>query len=335
MAGFDIYRPGSVVDYPPWAIATLAPLGLVPAAVQAPFWIAVNLGLAVTIAVHLARLTGEPREIRSQLAALFLAAAAFRTLNQFSLFALAIALAGATLHWRTAGGLILGISLMKPQIGGPVLLWVLLAGQYRRVLVALVVPVAIAMFFADHIDSTAVTVLSEYSRVVGSIYGNEVPFTGHTDLKGLLVAAFPAVPGGLWLPVVVALMLLVPAAYAFVRRRSPLDRSLELLAFCGVVSLLAVRHLSYDLVLLLPALAAWRAGPFSSRGRAPAEAVLFVAMLAWLWFDPGAIGRRLAALDGFAAMSALTAHTDRILCLLLWGVLAARLVRHAHATPTQ
>ena len=330
MAGLDIYRQGSVVDYPPWAIATLAPLGVFPSAWQAPLWVAINVGLAVTIAIHLARLTGEPREVRVQLAALFLAAAAFRTLNQFSLFALAVALAGATLHWRTAGGLILGIGLMKPQIGGPVLLWVLLNGQLRKGLVALLVPFVITMFFADHIDSTAATVLSEYAVVLRSIYGHEIPFTGHTDVKGLVVAAWPTIPGGLWFSTIVAALLAAPALVALLWRRRPLERSLELLAFCGVVSLLAVRHLSYDLVLILPALAAWRSGMLSSRPTARTHVLLFVGLLLWLWFDPGAVGRRLTTVAALTPLAAFAAHTDRLLCLLLWGVLSVRLLQGRH-----
>ena len=325
MAGFDVYVPGSVVDYPPWALASLAPLGLVPSSWQALFWIAVNVGLAITIAVHLARLTGEPGDLRVRLAVLFLAAAAFRTLNQFSLFALAVALAGATLHWRVAGGLILGIGLMKPQIGGPVLLWVLLNGQFRKSIVALAVPLVITMFFADHIDSTAATVLSEYAKVLGSIYGHEIPFTGHTEVKGLIVPFWPGLPGGLWLSAALAACLVLPALVAILRRGAPLDRTLEVLAFCGVVSLLAFRHLSYDLVLLLPALAAWRTGAFSARATTATERVLFVCMLLWLVGDPGAFGRRAAVHLG--PLAGIAVHIDRLLCLLLWAVLSLRLVK--------
>src|SRR5262249_254117 len=36
----------------------------------------------------------------------------------------------------------------------------------------------------------------------------------------------------------------------------------EVAGFCGAVSLLAVRHLSYDFLLLLPLMVAWRAPPF-------------------------------------------------------------------------
>jgi hypothetical protein len=324
----DPYGPGSVVDYPPWALALLAPFGVLPESWQAPIWIAINIGLAVTIAVHMARLTGEPRQLHVRLAALFLTIGAFRTLNQFSLFAFALALAGATLHWRTAGGLILGLGLLKPQVGGPVVLWALLSGQFRRTLVALTVPFIVTMFFADAIDSTMVTILREYRTVLASIYAHDIPFTGHTDLKGLAVSLWPALPGGFWFSISIAALLVTPAVVAVVRHRRPLDRSLELLAFCGVVSLLAVRHLSYDLVLVLPALAVWCIAPFSNQRRDFTIAMLFLFMIAWLVFDPAAVARRVSTYA--SGLAPLAAHVDRVFALILWGVLSVRLMKGRH-----
>jgi len=41
--------------------------------------------------------------------------------------------------------------------------------------------------------------------------------------------------------------------------------ALARLAFCGVVSLLGVRHLSYDFIVLFPLIAAWRTSPSQAK----------------------------------------------------------------------
>ena len=324
LSGRNVYAPPSGVDYPPWALVLLSPLGVIPVEVRAPLWIALNTALAVTLAVHLARLTGEPKSFHVRLAALFLTAAAFRTLNQFSLMSLTIALAGATIHWRFLGGLILGVGLMKPQIGGPVALWVLLSGDPRRFLVALAVPLILTMFYAEPLGTTAVTVLVDYARAL-QIYVSSTTFTGHTEIKPWLLAIWPGAPAGFWLLGGLIVVLLSPALAAIARRRRPLDRDLELLAFCGLVSLLAMRHLTYDLVLVLPVLAAWRPPPLGSDPRPRWMTVMVVVAAAWLVLDFSGIGRRVLQPIAPAVLTAVAIQMDRILCLTLWGVLGWRL----------
>jgi hypothetical protein len=220
---------------------------------------------------------------------------------------------------------------MKPQIGGVVALWVLLSWHPRRFLVALAVPFVLTMFYAEHVGTTAMTVLHEYAGNLQSVYGHAIPFTGHTDLRAWIVARWPSAPPGLWLSMLLALALVSPALVAVAVRRRPLDRSLELLAFCGVVSLLAVRHLSYDLLLVLPALAAWRTIPFSAKSPASgAMGSMFVILCAWLLLDPSAIARRvLPRMEAPDALTTVLLQADRILCVVLWGVLSVRLfARH-------
>ena len=326
--GVDSYAAPSVTDYPPWALVVLSPLNAIPAVIQPLFWVGVNVGLAIVLAVHLVRLTGGEAMGRPRLLALLLLAACIRTLNQFSLFAYVVALAGATLHCGVIGGLILGTAMIKPQVAGAVALWAVLSGRVWRVVLAAIVPLMLSMFYAERLLSTARTVLTEYAVVLQRIYGGR-GFTGHTDLKAWVEAVWPAFPGGFGFTIALALLLVTPALVAVGRRRGPLDRDLELLAFCGVVSLLAVRHLSYDFILVLPVLAAWATTPKNrTAGRWDnALKVFFVMVAVWLLLNPSGVARRVFPAIGMPdVLTAIALQIDRLMCLLLWIVMSVRLV---------
>lgn len=307
-------------DYPPWALVTLAPLTWIPAALRAPLWVAVNLALVVYIARVLTR-DVPASETRSWLIPALLCVASVHTLSQFSLLSFALALAGATTRSPVAGGLWLGLALMKPQVGGVIWLAHVCLRDRRRVAMAAAVPVILTIVCAWGLGQSPLRVLQDYAGVLNGAHGGSSPFLGHTELEAWLWHLFGA---GTSLPMAAALAvaLLAPGVVA-IRRRPPSAPAgvLEWYGFCGVVSLLATRHLSYDLILLWPLVVSWVAWPARRRDAAG------LALLAWLVLHPPTWWRRVFAPLGTPEVFAVITELDRVVLVVLWVVLTVRLVR--------
>lgn len=271
--GAPLYGAGADVDYPPWAIVTLSPLAAVPTPLLPIVWVVVNLVALATIARRLA-----PE--RGAIFFLVLAAGAMRTLNQFSLVSLALALAG-TSSSSPLSPLWLGLSLMKPQIGLVFWLQALWQRQWRVAAAAIAVPLLLTGVFAAGAQVSLALVFPAYGQAIEAQYGPGL--WGQTEIT---VWLRPLVPAALAAGAVAILVGLTLA------RRKPR------LGF-ALASLLAVRHPSYDLVLLLPWLA--------SLGMASAWMVA-----ALLVVDPSAVFARV--LPG----SWLSLHADRLCVTAVW-----------------
>lgn len=230
--GAHVYGAGSVVDYPPWAIVTLSPLSRISGDWLPVVWVAVNLILLAWIA---RRLCGG----RAVVFWLLVAAGAMRTLNQFTLLSLALGLAGIGTR-GALGPIWLGLALIKPQIGGVFLLLSLWQRQWRRSLAALAVPSALTVAYAMYAHVSPLAVIGDYARVIARLYSGALG--GQTEVTRWLLAIASQL---LVVPIVLTAAVVAFAPYA---RREPLTG----LAFA---SLFGTRHLSYDFVLLLPALA--------------------------------------------------------------------------------
>jgi hypothetical protein len=317
-AGTSPYVGESETDYPPWALVTVAPLNVLPVAAQARVWITINLILAVVIVVLLVRVVGTPHPMQSTLLALLLATGPFRVLGQFSILSVALALSGARHPSPVTGGVLLGLGLMKPHVGGAILLAHVFMRDWTRVGVALCVPLVLTVVAGVLTSTSPIQLFGDYVRVLNVVHGADVGLPGHTDLKAWLV---PFVPALTTLPGAAALaaILLAPVVRVAWRRRglwSP-DGQLELYALCGVVSLLTTRHLSYDFLLLLPVVVAWRNGP-----RLPwlvTTALLIVQVPGW-W-------RRVLEPMGWPAEFGVVLELDRVLCMTVFGLLLWRLMR--------
>lgn len=318
--GVTPFTPEIGADYPPWALVTLVPLAWIPEAPRAPLWIAANLALVVYIARALTREVPAP-DTRAWLVPALLCVASVRTLGQFSLLSFALALAGAATRSPVAGGLWLGLALMKPQVGGVIWLAHACLRDWRRVAVAAAVPIILTLGCAWGLGQSPLRVLQEYAGVLNSTHGGSSPFLGHTELE----AWFWHLSGaGTSLPAAAALaaVMLAPGIVATIRQRPPAPAGvLEWYGFCGVVSLLATRHLSYDLILLLPLVVSWVAWPARRRGAAG------LALLSWLILYPPAWWRRVFAPLGAPDAFAVVTELDRAICLALWVVMAVRLIR--------
>lgn len=316
--GVSPYAGESETDYPPWALMTLAPLVAVPAEYRAPLWIVVNLALAVGVSTWLVRAVPVARDVQLGLAGLLLATSPFRVLGQFSLLSFALALAGARHRSPVVGGVLMGLGLMKPQVGGALVVAHLLMRDWLRVAVALCVPPALLVIAGACVSVSPVRLVSDYAAVLELVHGGTEMFVGHTELEAWVA---PFVPGVTTVAgsVVLGLVLMLPAVAASFRvgRSWAPHRQLELYALCGAASLLATRHLSYDLLLVLPVVVAWWPAP-----RAPwvVSSALLVMQLPGWW-------RRVFEPMAWPDVYGVLLEADRGLCIVLYGLLTWRLMR--------
>lgn len=275
--GTHLYGPASDVDYPPWAIVTLAPLGAVPAGWLPWLWGAVNL-------IALRFVAGRLTSSRGAIFFLLIAAGTIRTLNQFSLVSVALAVAGTTAV-SPLSPLWLGLSLMKPQIGLVFWLHALWQRQWRLALLSAVVPLLLTVVYAAQAHVPVLDVPAAYAQSIHVQY--DIVLWGQTEITSALRTAWPSWPAA-WLAVLVAVAAFAP----FAIRRPQLG--------FAVASLLAFRHLSYDLILLLPWVATLEG------------AGLWLAVLL-LVADPSAIAGLLVP------DSALARHADRLMLCAVWA----------------
>ncbi len=332
--GASPWAPGSETDYPPWALVTLTPLLLFgdSGAGAGPLWVAVNLAIGVALAAAMARLPTVPRAQRALAMAVVLAVSAFRVLSQFSLLAFALAWAGArdASPWR--GGLWLGLALMKPHVAGPIWLAHLCWRDWRRVGTAALVPIALTLGAAAWLGQSPATLLADYLRTLEFVQGGAEAFTGHTDLEAWLTPFVPAVTtlaGSATLAAILAGPLLWVAVRDGARRPPQVRAQLIWYAWWGLVSLLSVRHLSYDFLLLLPFVVAWwpapgQAGERPAPGHWPlvwrATVILLVAQVPGWW-------RRFAEPMGMSAAGDAVLQLDRVLCVGLYGAILWSFIR--------
>lgn len=313
-AGLDPYLSDDLVDYPPWALVILWPLTLIPRTALMPVWVLANIAMLIAIARVLVRRSREPRPMQIALALLLLSTAAARTWTQFS--ALSFALATFALFSARSipvMAMLAGLALLKPQIGGVALAWWLLRRRWLPCGLALLVPALLTVVFAIRLQVAPLDVIDRYARVLIAVHGTSDPLPGHTELRAWLVHVWPDFAGHLCVSFVLAIALFLPA---IVRARSTAqwadDEALEMLAWCGAVSLIAFRHLSYDFILLWPAVIAWRRW---TPGFVVLAGLLILELPGWA---------RLAAAAGAPHGVVILTQFDRLLALAVWAVLASR-----------
>lgn len=279
--GTHLYGADRDVDYPPWAIVTLSPLALVPFALAPVCWVFCNLTALVIVARRLAA-------SRQTMFFLLMAAGAMRTLNQFSLISVTLAVC-ATTRVTPLSPLWLGLALMKPQIGG--VFWALAVWQrqWRLAMLSLIVPCVLLLVYAWRAHVTTWEALAAYATSIGVQYGGV--FWGRTEISSVVRAMWPQ-----WPPVLIASVIALVVVAAVPRARAAIALPLA--------SLLSVRHLSYDLVLLLPSLSALEG--------------------AAMWIGAALLALDPSALVGLAAPGSFAArHGDRIALIGLWLLVAA------------
>lgn len=291
--GADVYAPSlPSVDYPPNALVLLAPLALLALPHAIALWSWLHVALSAAIAVLSAGF------VRSRAHALLFGAAVlamppFRIPLQFSVLSFAAALAGfagADRYPRLAG-VSIGLSLIKPQIGGPALLWALAARRWQTAGYALATPAVLCAAYIARAMRPPVTVVSEWLQALVRTQNRADLPAGETSLQPLL--AFTGL-APVTLQATVALLL--AAGLLVIRRRRDRDFDLRFLAAASLLSLLAFRHLSYDLLLAIPALA------FCLSHTTRAVRALGVLAMAIMIASPPSVWRHLMESRGLASM---------------------------------
>lgn len=316
--GADVYAPSlPAVDYPPNAIVLLAPLALLALPQAIALWSWLHVALSAAIAVLSAGLT------RSRAHALLFGAAVlamppFRIPLQFSMLSFAAALAGfaAADRYPRLAGVSIGLSLIKPQIGAPALLWALAARRWHTAAYALATPAVLCAAYLARAMRSPVTVTSEWLQALVRTQNRADLPPGETSLQPLL--AFTGLA-----PVALQAMvaLLLAGGLLVIWRRRERDFDLRFLAAACLLSLLAFRHLSYNLLLAIPALA------FCLSHATRAVRALGVLATAIMIASPPSVWRHLMEPRGLESMlDPLAAHAYRMagLALLLVVVLGPR-----------
>src|SRR5436190_2110712 len=146
-------------------------------------WIVFNLGLAAVIVWRLATISHENASRVRKLALLLAATGTIRQLLQFSHLSFAFAIVGAFTASPLIGGLLVGLSLMKPQIGGVVWVWLVLRRQWRRAAYALPVPLILTAVYIAVAPIGLPDLAAGYGAAITSQYGDPTQLPGHSDLR--------------------------------------------------------------------------------------------------------------------------------------------------------
>lgn len=251
----------AATDYPPGAIVTLAPMALVPEGWLVPAWTILTLALTplfaylVMRAIH-ARITWSEALVPMLL---FLCWGGARTFLEFSRLSLTLAFASVVLARSrpAASGICLGLALGKPQIAGPVALWMIATRRLYVTAIAAVVVVAGVIVYCVRAHANPLAELEAYRHIISTMYGGADGLMGWTSLREWAHALTPTPARGdtLWLTTAgVLLIVAVRMAAVGAGSRSNKGERAALAALC-VWSLLTFYHIGNNFILMLPAFA--------------------------------------------------------------------------------
>lgn len=317
LRGLNPYAPPySLADYPPNALVALAPLAALPVPAAMAAWTLLHAALTVVIAVMASRLAPLGRGA-PLFAALVAALPPFRIVLQFSAVSFAAALLGVLIADRrpVLAGLAIGMSLIKPHIGGPMLLWAAASRRWKTCTAALAVPAALFAVYLLRSPRSPLAVIGEWVQAVARTQNRGDLPPGETSLQPL-VDAMSAPP----LAIQFAILTALAAGLALIWIRRGPDFDLRFAAAACLLSLLAFRHLSYNLLLAIPALA------FAASRAGRAARALAVSAFAALIASPPSLWRHVVEPRGIdTALDPLAAHAYRIVLagLFLFVVFAA------------
>jgi hypothetical protein len=323
----------AVTDYPPNAIAMLSPIALLSSRWLVPVWIAGALALTPVLPWLVLR-TASPRRDWAALAVptlLFLCWAAPRTLLQFTLLSLTLAIVAlrcADSRWL-ASGIALGAGLAKPHIAGPIAIWMLITGRIRPLLVAAAVVASGWAVYDARIGERPFTTLAAYWHVLGTEYAGPDALVGNSNVRGWtsLVSANAAIADGIWIAVAVALFAAVCLLIARHRSR-PLDGGgIAAPAMLCLWSLLVTYHNGNNFILALPAFAfLW----YDDSRRALGKWLPIAVLQGGMMYD---VPVRWAGAAVPPAIGFAVAQFDRVLLLMTLAYVAAVWMRPT-VTPT-
>lgn len=301
--------PHSLADYPPNALVSIAPLAAIALNHAAALWTLLHLVLTAAAGGMAARLAPFGRSALL-FGALVLCLPPFRTVLQFSLASFVPALAGfvfADRHPRLAG-VAIGVSLVKPHIGGPVLLWAIAARRWQTVRMALAVPAALFVVYLIRARQGPLQAVADWVEALGRAQNRPDLVAGETGLRQLLD----------WGPLArteaqAIIAGLLGAGLLLIWYRRGRDFDLRFLAAACLLSLLSFRHLSYNLLLAIPALA------FALASAGAAGRAIGAACFAILIASPPSVWRHVVEPRfGETLVDSLAMHAYRVACAALF-----------------
>lgn len=251
LSGVDPYAvPGASIDYTPMGLVLLSPLAWIEPDRALLAWTGVHLVLTAATAWLVSRLAplGLARPV---IVALMLALPPFRIPLQFSLVCFVAALAGFCAASRSPylAGVAIGVSVFKPQIGGPALMWAIAARQWRVTAAAIGTVAALTGVYALRAGRWPLTIIGDWWTALLREQNDAALSMGETGLEPLLSSSgAPSVS----VQLLTAAALAAGLVWIWLRRDDAFG--LRLFAAACLVSLLALRHLSYDLLLAIPAI---------------------------------------------------------------------------------
>ena len=330
--GENPYAPAGVTtSYPPHGIVALSPLGVFPARVVAPAWAVLNVAFAV-LAPWLAIRTIRPTATVAECAlpvAMFLCWGGVRTLLQFSMMTLtlsmmAMVLADTRPRW---GGVCLGLALIKPQIGIPVLLWAMFTRRWRLVAGAAAVVITGYGLFCQRAGVGPVRVATRYVEILKQLYLGDALVVGLANIRELIALTVSSAETVDALSIAIALTLLLAICIVGFREGTRNERLLcSAPALAGVWSLLTFYHLTYGFVVPLPTamLLIYGRDPATAKVRRTIFGVLQFALMV----DVPGVWRRFGAwLNAPGVVNAIVPHFDRFLMMIIFVVVVTLHVR--------
>ena len=298
----------------------LLPLSLLRVTTAAALWCTLNIALSIGCVLLLRRLLALPMQHTIALLCLLWMSSPFRVTmasGQMSLVELFCFIAVFSAFSTPIRGAAFGLSLAKYSFSPPTALFFLL--RRRFAILAIAIAIAVAGLLAAHalVPTSLATLATEPLALAG-----RAVWPGVADLMTLVETVLTrATPKATAQHAAYAVSLLASLLYALLLRTRRLSRGTEL-ALLSVVSLFLFKHLIYDYVFLLPALAL----ALSAEGRRLRYPTL--AFVALFWYAASFLNRSTNLDTGAVILWRLVLNVILLAALLLW------LTRSALEAPT-
>lgn len=333
--GVNVYEPGlwGSVDYPPNAIVLLSPLGLLSLEIAHPIWLLLNLGMAVLAPYFAARFMRphDPFRVIMLPILFFLCWGGVRTVTQFTLIALMCSMVAMVVAARRpiAGGIWLGLAMLKPQVAVPVFLWSVFTRRWTVTLASLAVVAGLVAVFCLRSDAPPVSVATRYAGTLAVHHTGDAILTGISELRPLIRQVAGDRSDVDAIVVSIALGLIAGICVAGFQEGASRKRVLYTappLVACW--SLMTFYHLTYGFVILLPVLMLLA---LNDARRSTLRMSIFWLLQLGMMFDIPGLSRR-AGLAGTPLFANVLSHADRALMIVLFVGLVALAWREAPET---
>ena len=228
-----------------------------------------------------------------------------------------------------AGGIWLGLAMMKPQVAVPVFLWSVFTRRWTVVLTSFAVVGALIGVFCIRSGAPPARVATRYVETLAMHHTGEAILAGISELRPLIRQLVRDVSEVDAIAASIALGLLAGICVAGFQEGSSRTRVLYAappLVACW--SLMTFYHLTYGFVILLPVMMLLA---LNDAGRSTLRTALFWLLQLGMMFDIPGLSRR-AGLAGTPLFANVLSHADRALMVVLFAGLVVLAWREAPET---